>query len=204
MKKISKKKIIFCSVIFLMLILITIIMLIDKEMVIDEAIYNFIFNCRCKFLDNYFTFVTHFGDTLFILGFVLLFALVCRNINGLFLLISTGNSAILTLIFKQIFLRTRPEHLRLIEQGGYSFPSGHAMVSVCVYGYLLALALQIKNKVLKYIVVSLLFILIVSIGISRIYVGVHYPTDVIAGYLLGTIEVVLLMDVLHIYKTRGI
>ena len=78
------------------------------------------------------------------------------------------------------------------------------MVSVCVYGYLLALALQIKNKVLKYVVVSLLFILIVSIGISRIYVGVHYPTDVIAGYLLGTIEVVLLMDVLHIYKTRGI
>lgn len=204
MKKISKKKIIFCSVIFLMLILVTIIMLIDKDMIIDEAIYNFIFNCRCKFLDNYFTFVIHFGDTLFILGFVLLFALVCRNINGLFLLISTGNSAILTLIFKQIFLRTRPEHLRLIEQGGYSFPSGHAMVSVCVYGYLLVLALQIKNKVLKYIVVSLLFILIVSIGISRIYVGVHYPTDVIAGYLLGTIEVVLLMDVLHIYKTRGI
>lgn len=203
MRKFNRKKAILCGFIFILFVFVAVIMVFDKKMIIDEAIYNFIFSFRCNFLDNYFTFITHFGDTVFIVGFVAAFMLVYRQNEGLFLSVSTVNAALLTLIFKHIFLRSRPSHLRLVEQGGYSFPSGHAMVSICVYGYLLYLALKIRNKALRYVTVGLLSLLIISIGISRIYVGVHYPTDVMAGYLLGIIEVIFITEVLHLYKTRG-
>lgn len=202
-KNIKKSKIIWCSICLLIFIIMALIAMIDKGLVVDEAIYNFIIGLRCDFLDIYFKFITHFGDTIFIVGVVAGFLLFYRKRNGLFLAVSAVDSALLTLIFKHIFLRPRPEHLRLVEQGGYSFPSGHAMISVCVYGYLLYLVLQIKNKILKYILIVLLSILIISIGISRIYVGVHYPTDVVAGYSLGIIEVILLTEVIHLYKIRG-
>ncbi len=201
--KLSRKKIISCSICLLIFILVATIVLIDKERVIDEAIYNFIFNFRCNLLDNYFTFITHFGDTIFIVCFVTIFILIQRKKESLFLAISAIDSSLLTWLLKQLFLRERPSHLKLIKQGGYSFPSGHAMISMCVYGYLFYLVLKIKNKPLKYILIFILSLLIISIGISRIYVGVHYPTDVIAGYLIGLIEVILVTEVLNIYKTRG-
>lgn len=203
MKKLNKNKVILCSIFLLIFIFVAFIVLIDKNRVIDKSIYNFIMSFRCSFLDEYFTFITHFGDTVFVVGFVTGFILLSRNIYGVLMGVSAMDSAIMTFILKHIFVRNRPNHLRLIKQGGYSFPSGHSMISVCVYGYLLYLVLKIKNKALKYILSCLLVFLILSIGISRIYVGVHYPTDVIAGYSLGIIEVILLIEVLRLYKIRG-
>ena len=129
--------------------------------------------------------------------------LICRSEDSVFLSLSAVNSALMTLIFKHIFVRSRPGHIRLVEQDGYSFPSGHSMISVCVYGYLFYLARKIKNNVLRYIIRILLILLILSVGISRIYVGVHYPTDVIGGYLLGLIDVIFITEVFNLYKTRG-
>ncbi len=203
MKKFDKNKIVWCSIFLIIFIFMAMLVCFDKNRIVDEAIYNFVIGFRCSFLDNYFTFITHCGDTIFIVGFVSAFVLVCRNIYGVLMAVSAMDSALLTAIFKNIFLRSRPDHLKLIKQGGYSFPSGHSMISVCVYGYLLYLVLKIKNKTLKYILTCLLILLIISIGISRIYVGVHYPTDVIAGYSLGVIEVILLTEVLRLYKIRG-
>lgn len=203
MKKFNKNKILVCSIFLLIFIFVSILVIVDKRRIFDRTVYNFIMSMRCDFLDNYFTFITHFGDTVFIVLFVSVFILSCRNIYGILMAVSAMDSALMTFILKHIFLRTRPEYLRLIRQGGYSFPSGHSMIAVCVYGYLLYLVLKIKNKTLKYILTCLLILLIISIGISRIYVGVHYPTDVIAGYLLGIIEVILLTEVLRLYKNRG-
>ena len=203
MEKLNKNKIIVCSIFILIFIFVAIVVLIDKNRIIDKSIYNFIMSFRCSFLDKYFTFITQFGDTVFIVGFVSGFILLSRNIYGVLMGVSAMDSALMTFILKHIFVRNRPDHLRLIKQGGYSFPSGHSMISVCVYGYLLYLVLKIKNKLLKYILASLLIFLIISIGISRIYVGVHYPTDVLAGYSLGVIEVILLTEVLRLYKNRG-
>lgn len=203
MRKLNKNKIIICSIFILIFIFVTLIVLVDKNRVIDKSIYKFIMSFRCGFLDKYFTFITHFGDTVFIVGFVSGFILLSRNIYGVLMGVSAVDSAIICSVLKHIFVRERPNHLRLIKQGGYSFPSGHSMISVCVYGYLLYLVLKIKNKLLKYILSCLLIFLIISIGISRIYVGVHYPTDVIAGYSLGIVEVILLIEALRLYKIRG-
>lgn len=204
MKKLNRRKLIVCSILLILFIIVMFIMLFDKKLIFDTTIYNFIMKIRSDFFDTYFTYITKFGNTLFIVVFVSIFMLLYRKKEGLLLAVSAFDSAFLTLVLKQIFLRSRPENLRLIEQGGYSFPSGHAMISVCVYGYLLYLVLtKIKDKLLRRCLTCLLVLLILSIGISRIYVGVHYPTDVIAGYLLGTIEVILLTEVLRLYKIRG-
>ena len=104
-----------------------------------------------------------------------------------------GSTTILTVTFNQaikhILRRPRPEHLRLIKQGGFSYPSGHSMIAICVYGIMIYLINKnIKNKKIKIMLSILLTILILTIGISRIYVGVHYPSDVLGGFLLsGTI-----------------
>lgn len=87
---------------------------------------------------------------------------------------------------KNILQRPRPTEYRLIDETGYSFPSGHSMVSMAFYGFLIYLIFKyIKNKKIKIISIILLSILILLIGISRIYLGVHYTSDVLGGYLLA-------------------
>jgi undecaprenyl-diphosphatase len=89
-------------------------------------------------------------------------------------------------LIKNIIARVRPDHIRLIEQGGYSFPSGHAMISIALYGFIIYLLMtKSYNKYIKIIGIPLLVLLIIGIGCSRIYVGVHYPSDILAGYLLS-------------------
>lgn len=201
MRKLGSKKIILCCISLLLFIAIAVMVIVNKTTTMDDAIYDFIICGRCPLLDQYFIFITHLADTGFIVLLVVGFLLITRDKYGLLLVVSAINSSLMNMLLKHIFVRTRPDHLRLIKQGGYSFPSGHAMIAVCVYGYLLYLViLEVKNKYLKYTLSTILTILIISIGISRIYVGVHYPSDVIGGYLVGIIEVVLVMEVLCFKK----
>jgi membrane-associated phospholipid phosphatase len=89
---------------------------------------------------------------------------------------------------KLYFHRMRPEHPVHTAASGYSFPSGHAMSSVTFYGLLIYLTWKhITNPLLKFIVSVLLTLLILVIGLSRIYLHVHYASDVLAGYLFGII-----------------
>ena len=191
----KKKYLIIISMFLIIFLGMLGIVLFDKNLIFDSTIYNFIISFRCDTLDIFFKTITKLGNTLTIIGIVCLFVLIFKNKYSLLLVISALDSVILNTIIKHIVRRERPSVLRLISQGGYSFPSGHAMISVCVYGFLLYLAFsKIKNKYLKYICSFLLFILIISIGLSRIYVGVHYASDIIAGYSLALIEVILLVQ----------
>ncbi|HHZ16715.1 MAG TPA: phosphatase PAP2 family protein [Peptococcaceae bacterium] len=93
---------------------------------------------------------------------------------------------------KWLFQRSRPDEMfRLVEVSGYSFPSGHAMVSFAFYGlllYLLWVNLQTKKR--KYFWAAVLGLLVLAIGLSRIYLGVHYPSDVLAGFAAGGVWLV--------------
>ena len=146
--KFDKKKIIIVSILLILFLIVSMVVIFDKKLIIDEAIYNFIISRRCGFLDKYFTTITHMGDFIFIFLVVFIFILCTRNIYGILLGISTVDGALIMTILKYIFRRDRPSHLRLIEQGGYSFPSGHSIISICVYGYLLYLVYtKINNKI---------------------------------------------------------
>lgn len=195
-----KKNLIIGSFLLGAFLLVLLLIIFEKTGFIDNNIYNIVRLLRCDFFDNYFIFITKFGNTIFIVLVVFMFLLIFRNKYGIILGTSACISIISNSIIKKIIRRERPNGLRLIAQGGYSFPSGHAMISVCVYGYLLYLVVtKIENKVIKYIISVFLVLLILSIGISRIYVGVHYASDVIAGYLLATLEVMLLVQLTNKY-----
>ena len=106
--------------------------------------------------------------------------------------INLGCVYILNTVIKFLVQRPRPEGIRLIKETGFSFPSGHAMVSTAFYGYLFYLiyhsSLPKKVRVLALFGFALLTFLI---GISRIYLGVHFASDVLAGFALGLAYLIL-------------
>ena len=89
---------------------------------------------------------------------------------------------------KEFFTRARPdEALRLVSEAGYSFPSGHSMTGLVFYGLIIYYVnTHMGNKKAAKVITALLCVLIVLIGFSRVYLGVHYPTDVLAGFCMGT------------------
>ncbi len=132
-------------------------------------------------------FVTNLGGAITLLSITIILLLGLKNKKiglaiTLNLIISTG----LNLLLKSIVQRPRPDEFRLIDETGYSFPSGHSMVSMAFYGFFIYLIYKlVKNQKMKWTFIIFLSIIICSIGISRIYLGVHYTSDVLAGFTIS-------------------
>lgn len=137
--------------------------------------------------------ITWFGSATCFLSLTLILFIVIKNKKIVFLI--GTNLIVITIlnqILKFILARSRPTEFRIINETGYSFPSGHSMVSMAFYGFLIYLIYKnIKKKNLKIILISILSLLIVMIGISRIYLGVHYTSDVCAGFLISISYLIL-------------
>jgi len=101
------------------------------------------------------------------------------------LLICLLGGAILNEILKHLFERSRPEAFHIVAASGFSFPSGHAMVSLCFYGMITFLIVRKRSWRWRMIGAVVAALLVLAIGVSRIYLGVHYPSDVVAGYTAG-------------------
>ena len=189
-----KKRYIISGIFFLLFILITVLMITNNTKVFDDTIYKYIFSLRNDLLDTIFKTITKFGDTItiIIMVFVLLIFLGKENIYKLILTVVT--TVLTNQGLKHIIRRIRPEHIRLIKEKGYSYPSGHSMIAIATYGLLIYLVYKnVKNKLLKTILILLLLILILGIGISRVYLGVHYPTDVLAGFTIALPIIILIV-----------
>ena len=95
-------------------------------------------------------------------------------------------AAIINNVIKILIARERPDILRMIEMHDYSFPSGHSMNNMAYYSMILLLTWKyIKNIKWKWLLSIVCIVMPLSIGISRIYLGVHYATDVVVGWILG-------------------
>jgi membrane-associated phospholipid phosphatase len=131
--------------------------------------------------------ITNLGSAVFLIALTIILIIVIKNKKiGLSIFLNLSFVTILNQLLKRILQRPRPNEFRIIEETGYSFPSGHSMVSMAFYGYLIYLIYKyVKNKYIKWGFITLLSILIVSIGTSRIYLGVHYTSDVLGGFLIA-------------------
>lgn len=169
----------------------------------DKVIYEGIIKFRCDFLDSFFKFITVFGNINTIFFIACLFLIIKRNKDALLLSVISVICPTVMYIIKSIIKRQRPTILQLIDQGGYSFPSGHAMIAVCVYGYFIYYFYRhVKNKCLRNFVCTFLVIFILLIGISRIYLGVHYPSDILGGYLISSIILIIIIDSFEIINSK--
>lgn len=108
-----------------------------------------------------------------------------KYILNIFIPINLAIITIINQILKIIIARPRPEQA-IITETGYSFPSGHSMVSFAFYGLLIYYCYEyIKNKKIKVFSIIILSVIIFSVGFSRVYLGVHYLSDVVAGFLVS-------------------
>lgn len=151
-------------------------------------------------------FITNFGGAIFLIILTItLFILIKNKKIGLSIILNLIVITGLNQILKYILQRPRPTEYRLIEETGFSFPSGHSMVSMAFYGYLIYLIYKyVKNKDLKWISIVLLSILICSIGISRIYLGVHYTSDVLGGFLISLSYLIVYTLIVNRYLLEDI
>lgn len=185
MKK--EKKLLIISIISLIIFL---ILLLQKQIQLDLIINQNISQIQINFLTIIFIFITSIANTLPLTIFTItlfVFLLYKKRYKHSILLIASMLIGVSSeLLIKYLVQKPRPLN-SLIEITRYSFPSGHATMSLIFFSILvISLITFIKNKKSKTIFITLLSILIALIGFSRIYLNVHWFTDVIAGYALGT------------------
>lgn len=155
---------------------------------LDLAVQKAFFSLRGPLLNPLVIAVTHLSDTVTIVAFcAILLILPNRKKYGLPVSLASLGGLAIYKPMKHIFLRARPDAaLHLVKQGGFSFPSGHSVTSVIFYGVLIYLLKRhCKNDKLRKVLTVICGFLALTIGPSRIYVGVHWPTDVLAGWCIG-------------------
>lgn len=190
----KNKKVIIISIISIIITLAIGIFIRASEtgILFDEIMMEYVHNKTTTLGISIMTKITYLGSVYFLLpvgGLIFILMVKKKNLEGIRLLVlSTIGSYGLNSMLKKIFIRARPLKYFLIEQEGYSFPSGHAMVSMSFYTTITYLLVKnMSNQNAKKILWIINFIIVTSIGFSRIYLGVHWPTDILVGYLLGYI-----------------
>jgi len=156
----------------------------------DDAVYGFISGFISDGLTEIMKTITFFGSApafIFISSVLLAINLFHKKyfMFSLLCAINLALGSLFNFILKQLFRRPRPDVLKLEEIGGFSFPSGHSMAAVIFYGFIIYACMKHFRHWVKYAIAAVLSLLILCIGISRIYLGVHYASDVLGGFILG-------------------
>ena len=194
-KKIKYSIFIICLTMF---ILLSILVINKRDFIVDSFIYGSIESLINKKTTSIVKVLTYFGSAYpFILLIVLSLFLKDKKYFK-YLSINLILITVLNITMKSLFARPRPLDISLVEETGYSFPSGHSLTSMAFYGLLIYLITTSNlSRKLKIILNIILSLLILIVGLSRIYLGVHYFTDVIGGFLLAIIYLIIFISVLE-------
>lgn len=174
----------------------------------DQLIIAFVQGIESPVLTSVMKFFTFIGS---FKGVILLSVLILcifpkilhRRIELILFVMVIIGSVVLNHLLKWFFHRARPDLHRLIEIGGFSFPSGHAMNAFTVYGILTFLLWRhIPSKWLRVLLISFSIFMISSIGLSRIYLGVHFPSDILGGYFASGFWLSIAIGFFQHYKEK--
>ncbi len=185
-------------------IALSLFMINNKLLYIDKGTFNFLSsNISDEFIKP-FEYITNIMSEwgLLILCFVLFIIMYKKKkINDfIFLSVNVITSVVITKAFKILFQRERPSW-PIISETGYSYPSGHTLTATCFYGALIILVNKYFKGKIKIISNIFLIIMVILTGLSRIYLGVHYLSDVLAGYILGIIILIVIYKVFNKNKS---
>lgn len=183
MKKNIKWILLSLFILFFILILVSLYRM--TELNIDMLGNKYIVEgLRNTSLNEYIIILTNLGGAIVLVAICLFSIIFVKDKRyGRYITINLATITLINLIIKMIVHRDRPLDIGLIVETSYSFPSGHAMVSMAFYGFLIYLLYnKVKNPGKKFFCCTSLGLIILFIGFSRIYLGVHYTSDVLAGY----------------------
>ena len=175
----------------------------------DRRILHLVETLRTPELDQIMYALTYLGSVRVILTLAAVVAIIALlagwYTDVVLLILALVASELFVLATKTLVARPRPplEDARIV-QTGFSFPSGHAALAATFYGTLAYLLIRALHwDALKVVVGSVAALLVVTIGISRIYLGVHYPTDALAGWTLGLFWLVVIVVAEHVWAVRA-
>ncbi|UJF15838.1 phosphatase PAP2 family protein [Jeotgalibaca sp. MA1X17-3] len=175
----------------------------------DQTIGTAAIRARNDFFTPFARFFTTLGGVPFSILFlaivcmIFFFILKRKNLAIWYGFTAAIGAAGLNQLVKYSFKKPRPTFEHLVIQGGYTFPSGHSMGSVIIFGGFLFLVLHLyKDLKMKRFWISCIFLLVLLIGLSRIYLGVHFASDVIGGYSLGASTLFAFIGLYHTSENK--
>lgn len=204
----NNKLLIYISIpILTIMIIITNRVIVGEELFIDKLAHNILVeSLRNPTMTTIMKTITKLSDTTYIIliAVILTILFLFKYKQKSVAKIIPCNLIFITLLnqtLKTIFQRERPFGHNLIEISGFSFPSGHAMVSMAFYGLLIYVIYHlVKNQTLRNTLIIINILIILLIGISRVYLGVHYISDIIVGYSVSIIYLLLFTKLLRKFK----
>lgn len=186
----NNKKIMNIFLLFIFIVIGLMVRNISDGIFLDMKILEFLHKNDSSILLSIMKRISYLGSEKFLIPFMIVIiaiSLIKKNIRqSIFLLVNTLGSFTLNFLVKQVFQRSRPFDFFLVEQGGLSYPSGHAMVVMSMYlAIFYLLTRNIQNDSKGILIGVFIGSYIILMGISRLYLGVHWPTDIVGGYILG-------------------
>ncbi|HEO2314383.1 TPA: phosphatase PAP2 family protein [Streptococcus agalactiae] len=162
----------------------------DTVIAFDQTIQESVRGQLPNLSTRFFKLITVIGNTVSQIAIAIMSVTFCYlkkwYPQARFIAVNAIISGICILSLKLIFQRVRPTLPHLVFAGGYSFPSGHSMGTFMIFGsIIILLQYYMPNSIWKLLCQGILGLLIFLIGLSRIYLGVHFPTDVLAGFMLA-------------------
>lgn len=187
---------IICSISFIIFIILSIFVMSGKDLYLDSIIYKYIARYISEDLTTLISCLTCIGGATVVI-IVTIITILKNKKFGFFLALNLVIITLLQLILKAIFARERPVDISLIDEYGYSFPSGHSLTSMAIYGFIIYMIYISKlSKKSKIFLITIFSILIFIVGFSRIYLGVHFFTDVIGGFTFSISYLIIYINLI--------
>ena len=193
----KNKKTIILFVSLILFIFLTYNIFNNKIAFIDSYIEGIILSIRNDKLTDFMTIITNISSAYALIVITILLLILIKNKKiPILITFNLIFSFLTSQLIKIILRRDRPVNISLVNAMGFSYPSGHSMVSMAYFGFIAYLVYKyIDNTIVKVILIITLFVSIFAIGFSRIYLGVHYFSDVLGGFLLSISYLMLFINI---------